>query len=51
MCLICYQVTVLTLELRSPTLHKPLAVDITNAAQLAEIKKNPIVIKEGIEYK
>ncbi|TFK76051.1 E set domain-containing protein [Pluteus cervinus] len=44
------KVTVLTLELRSPTLQNPLIVDINNPAQLAEIRTQPIVIKEGVEY-
>jgi hypothetical protein len=48
-----FQVTVLTLELVSPTLPagKRIHVNIQNPAQLAEIKKTPLVIKEGIEYK
>ncbi|KAI0080638.1 rho GDP-dissociation inhibitor [Panus rudis PR-1116 ss-1] len=46
------QVTVLTLELASPTLPpgKKLAMNIADQAQLAEIKKHPFVIKEGVEY-
>lgn len=47
------QVTVLTLELASPTLPpgKKLSLDIQDPAQLANVKKNPIIIKEGVEYK
>lgn len=43
------QVTVLTLELRSPTLPpgKRLAMDVQNAS----VAKDPFVIKEGVEYK
>ena len=49
----CMQVTVLSLELVSPTLPpgKTLVLDLTNPQQLAEAKKNPFTIKEGIEYK
>lgn len=65
------QVTVLTLELDSPTLpgafiiRSPFCIDIDNCclagkkiafnlsdtAKLADTKKNPIIIKEGVEYK
>ncbi|CAL1701469.1 unnamed protein product [Somion occarium] len=46
------QVSVLTLELASPTLPagKKLAMNINDPAALAEIKKHPFVIKEGVEY-
>ncbi|KAL4081757.1 immunoglobulin E-set [Scleroderma yunnanense] len=46
------KLTVLTLELLSPTLpaDKKLAFDLTNPATIADIKKNPVIIKEGIEY-
>ncbi|KAF8138637.1 immunoglobulin E-set [Boletus edulis] len=46
------KVTVLTLELVSPTLPpgKKLAFDILDTARLADTKKNPIIIKEGVEY-
>ncbi|KAF8665583.1 hypothetical protein AX16_000041 [Volvariella volvacea WC 439] len=46
------KVTVLTLELDSPTLPpgKRIVVDLTNKDQLADTKKNPIIIKEGVEY-
>ncbi|KAJ3488737.1 hypothetical protein NLI96_g2611 [Meripilus lineatus] len=42
------KVTVLTLELRSPTLPpgKRLAMDVQNAS----VAKDPFVIKEGVEY-
>ena len=43
----------LTLELHSPTLPpgKTIAFDLKDTAKLADTKKNPIVIKEGVEYK
>ncbi|PPQ66751.1 hypothetical protein CVT24_008708 [Panaeolus cyanescens] len=46
------KVTVLTLELDSPTLPqgKKIAFDLKDTARLAETKKNPINIKEGAEY-
>jgi len=46
------RVTVISLELVSPTLPpgKRLGFDLTDASRLAEMKKNPIIIKEGIEY-
>lgn len=48
-----HQVTVLTLELDSPTLPagKQLIFNLKDTAKLADTKKNPIIIKEGIEYK
>lgn len=47
------QVTVLTLELDSPTLPegRTIVFDLKDTARLADTKKNPIVIKEGVEYK
>ncbi|KAG6903387.1 hypothetical protein C0995_013140 [Termitomyces sp. Mi166 len=47
------KVTVLTLELDSPTLPagKKIVLDLKDTARLAEAKKNPINIKEGVEYK
>ena len=47
------QVTVLSLELVSPTLPagKSLVLDLANPQALAEVKKHPFTIKEGIEYK
>ena len=47
------QVTVLTLELDSPTLPrgKKLVFNLSDTARLADTKKNPIIIKEGVEYK
>jgi Rho GDP-dissociation inhibitor len=47
------QVTVLALELDSPTLPpgKKLIFDLADKEKLADTKKNPIVIKEGVEYK
>ncbi|TFK29343.1 rho GDP-dissociation inhibitor [Coprinopsis marcescibilis] len=46
------KVTVLTLELASQTLPpgKKLAFNLADAAALAALKKNPVIIKEGIEY-
>ncbi|KAH7887874.1 immunoglobulin E-set [Phlebopus sp. FC_14] len=46
------KLTVLTLELDSPTLPpgKTLIFDLSDTAKLADIKKNPIIIKEGVEY-
>ncbi|KAI6034256.1 immunoglobulin E-set, partial [Pisolithus microcarpus] len=46
------KVTVLTLELDSPTLpaNKKLVFDLADAARLADLKKNPVIIKEGVEY-
>jgi len=43
---------VLTLQLQSPTLpeSKHIVIDVQNQAQLADAKKNPITIKEGVEY-
>jgi Rho GDP-dissociation inhibitor len=47
------QVVVLTLELRSPSLpaDKTISIDLTNSTLLADLKKNPINIKEGVDYK
>ncbi|KAG6878107.1 hypothetical protein C0993_012111 [Termitomyces sp. T159_Od127] len=47
------KVTVLTLELDSPTLPvgKKIILDLMDSVRLAEAKKNPIIIKEGVEYK
>jgi len=46
------KVTVFTLELDSPTLPpgKKLVLDLQDPSQLANVKKNPITIKEGVEY-
>ncbi|KAJ6629134.1 immunoglobulin E-set [Mycena sp. CBHHK59/15] len=46
------KVTVLTLELDSSTLPagKTIAFNLADTARLADTKKNPIVIKEGVEY-
>jgi len=46
------KVTVLTLELASPTLPpgKKICFDLRDTASLASLKKNPINIKEGVEY-
>jgi len=42
----------LTLELDSPTLPpgKTIVFNLSDTAKLANTKKNPIVIKEGVEY-
>ena len=49
----CYQVTVLTLELASSTLPpgKHITFNLKDTAALSNLKKNPILIKEGVEYK
>ncbi|KAI5116544.1 hypothetical protein M0805_004327 [Coniferiporia weirii] len=46
------KVTVLSMELVSPTLPpgKTIVLDLTNHTNVAEAKKNPITIKEGVEY-
>ncbi|KAJ7086749.1 immunoglobulin E-set [Mycena epipterygia] len=46
------KVTVLTLELDSPTLPagKKIAFNLSDTARLADTKKNPIIIKEDVEY-
>jgi len=46
------KVSVLTLELDSPTLPagRKIILDINDPKQLQEVKKKPIVIKEGVEY-
>ena len=45
--------TVLTLELISTALPpgRKIAFDLRDQATLASLKKNPVTIKEGIEYK
>ena len=47
------QVTVVSLELASPTLPpgKELVMNLLDPAVLASMKKNPVTIKEGIEFK
>ncbi|EPQ59340.1 E set domain-containing protein [Gloeophyllum trabeum ATCC 11539] len=46
------KVTVLTLELVSPSMPpgKRLHLNLQDQAQLQEFKKNPVTIKEGVEY-
>ncbi|KAH8113333.1 E set domain-containing protein, partial [Phellopilus nigrolimitatus] len=46
------KVTVLSLELVSPSLPpgKTIVLDLTNPAGIADAKKNPVTIKEGVEY-
>ncbi|KAF9055083.1 E set domain-containing protein [Hymenopellis radicata] len=46
------KVTILTLELDSPTLPagRKIVFDLKDIAKLADTKKNPIIIKEGVEY-
>jgi Rho GDP-dissociation inhibitor len=44
------QLTVLTLELHSPSLPTPLVFNMDDVAKMADIKKNPITIKEGVDY-
>lgn len=48
-----HQVAVLTLELHSATLPpgKKIVFDLTDPSKLVDIRKNPVVIKEGVEYK
>lgn len=47
------QLTLLSLELTSPTLPpgKTIVLDLTDPSKLEGIKKEPVTIKEGIEYK
>jgi len=44
--------TILTLELTSPTLppEKKISVDLLDRSAIDKLKKNPIIIKEGVEY-
>ncbi|KAI0650591.1 rho GDP-dissociation inhibitor [Trametes meyenii] len=46
------KVTIFSLELASPTLPpgKHLIMDLQNQAEVASLKKNPVTIKEGVEY-
>lgn len=46
------QVTVLALELTSSKLPsgKDISIDVGDKEALANLKKNPIIIKEGVEY-
>ncbi|ODN83471.1 hypothetical protein L202_01608 [Cryptococcus amylolentus CBS 6039] len=40
-----------SLFLTSPTLHHPISIDLTQSKdQLAQLKKEPLTIKEGVEY-
>ncbi|TYJ58068.1 hypothetical protein B9479_001163 [Cryptococcus floricola] len=40
-----------TLFLTSPTLHHPISIDLSQSKdQLAQLKKEPLTIKEGVEY-
>lgn len=51
---VIFQLTILTLELESPSLPpgKTIVLDLTNpAGGFDQLKKNPITIKEGVEYK
>ena len=47
------QVTILSLELASPTLPagKHLIMNLLDHEQMSSLKKNPITIKEGVEFK
>lgn len=47
------QVTILTLELDSPSLPpgKKIVLELANKDAMADLKKHPIIIKEGVEYK
>ncbi|THV08703.1 E set domain-containing protein [Dendrothele bispora CBS 962.96] len=46
------KLSILNLELTSPTLPagKTISLDVNNKEQLADTKKNPVTIKEGVEY-
>jgi len=46
------KVTVLSLELISDSLpsDKPIVLDLTDPSKLDAVKKNPVTIKEGVEY-
>ncbi|TFY79995.1 hypothetical protein EWM64_g4015 [Hericium alpestre] len=46
------KLTILSLELTSPSLPagQKISVDVTNPAQLAQLKSKPIQVKEGEEY-
>ncbi|KAK1927243.1 immunoglobulin E-set [Papiliotrema laurentii] len=45
------KVVLRTLFLSSPTLAKPIVIDLTQPpVELAKLKKEPITIKEGVEY-
>ena len=41
----------LTLFLESPTLANTLSLELTDPEKIAELKENPIRIKEGVDYK
>ena len=42
----------LTLFLKAPSLNgREITLDLTNTSALADLKKTPINIKEGVEYK
>lgn len=47
------QVTVFALYLSSPTLPqgRTIELDLTNQTAIDALKKNPVNIKEGVEYK
>ena len=47
------QVTILALELASPTLPpgKTLAMNLQDPSAIADMKRNPVTIKEGVEFK
>ncbi|MBW0465044.1 hypothetical protein O181_004759 [Austropuccinia psidii MF-1] len=42
--------SVRSLSLHSPTLAKPIVLDLTNPESLHKCKKEPVTIKEGAEY-
>jgi Rho GDP-dissociation inhibitor len=44
---------VVALELLSPTLPagKTISIDLTDPAKVTELRKKPIAIKEGVEFK
>ena len=41
----------LSLFLESATLTHPLSLDLTNPAEVGQLKEHPIKIKEGVDYK
>ena len=47
------KVTIMSLELASSTMPpgKTLVMNFQDKAQIESLKKNPVTIKEGIEYK
>jgi len=44
------KITILALFLCSPSLNRTIELDLSSAAALASLTKNPVNIKEGVEY-